>query len=165
MSFDTMNLAPTILKAVNLCGYTSPTPIQEQGSPRHGRKDLIASRRRARARQRHSCCRRSSASPSPRPPRARVPASSFSRDRRLANQITEAVRTLWKFMRLRTGAILGGMPYFEQAAAPGPAVDIIVATPGRLIDHPRIGPHQHARVELLVLDEADRMLDMASARP
>ena len=162
MSFDTMNLAPTILKAVNLCGYTSPTPIQEQAIPQAmAGKDLIASAQTGTG--------KTAAFVLPALQRLTVPSTAKGKGprilvltptRELANQITEAVRTYGKFMRLRTGAILGGMPYFEQQRLLSQPVDIIVATPGRLIDHLESGRISMARVELLVLDEADRMLDM-----
>ena len=162
MSFDTMNLAPTILKAVNLCGYTSPTPIQEQAIPQAiAGKDLIASAQTGTG--------KTAAFVLPALQRLTVPSTAKGKGprilvltptRELANQITEAVRTYGKFMRLRTGAILGGMPYFEQQRLLAQPVDIIVATPGRLIDHLESGRISMARVELLVLDEADRMLDM-----
>ena len=80
--------------------------------------------------------------------------------RELANQVTEAVRGYGRFMRVRHGAILGGMPYREQLKLLSQPVDIIVATPGRLIDHLERGRMNLSRLELLVLDEADRMLDM-----
>ena len=80
--------------------------------------------------------------------------------RELANQVTDAVRIYGKFMHVRSGAILGGMPYFEQQRLLSQPVDIIVATPGRLIDHMERGRIDFSRLELLVLDEADRMLDM-----
>jgi superfamily II DNA/RNA helicase len=63
-------------------------------------------------------------------------------------------------MRIRSGSILGGVPYFEQQRLLSQPVDIIVATPGRLIDHMERGRISFSRLELLVLDEADRMLDM-----
>jgi superfamily II DNA/RNA helicase len=80
--------------------------------------------------------------------------------RELANQVTDAIRGYGKFMRIRHGAILGGMPYREQLQLLSQPVDIIVATPGRLIDHLERGRMNLSRLDLLVLDEADRMLDM-----
>ncbi len=80
--------------------------------------------------------------------------------RELANQITTAVSTYGKFMRLRSGVILGGMPYFEQQRLLAQPVDLIVATPGRLMDHMERGRIDFSRLEILILDEADRMLDM-----
>ena len=80
--------------------------------------------------------------------------------RELANQVTAAVSTYGKFMRIRSGAILGGMPYFEQQRLLSQPVDLIVATPGRLMDHMERGRIDFSRLEILVLDEADRMLDM-----
>jgi len=85
--------------------------------------------------------------------------------RELANQVTEAVRTYGKFMRIRSGAILGGMPYREQLQLLDRPVDLIVATPGRLIDHLERGRLSLGRLEMLILDEADRMLDMGFIEP
>jgi superfamily II DNA/RNA helicase len=78
----------------------------------------------------------------------------------LAKQITDAVRIYGRHMRVKSGVILGGMPYREQLRLLSSPVDIIVATPGRLIDHLERGKINLSRVEVLVLDEADRMLDM-----
>ena len=80
--------------------------------------------------------------------------------RELAAQVSEAVRDLGRFAGLRSGVIVGGAPYFPQERLLRQALDILVATPGRLIDHMQRGRLDLSRVELLVLDEADRMLDM-----
>jgi superfamily II DNA/RNA helicase len=80
--------------------------------------------------------------------------------RELAKQVTDAVQVYGRHMRIRCGVILGGMPYREQLRLLSQPVDIIVATPGRLVDHLDRGRLDLSRVEILVLDEADRMLDM-----
>src|SRR5512144_1405166 len=80
--------------------------------------------------------------------------------RELANQITDAIRSYGKFMRVKSIAILGGMPYREQLRLLSQPVDIVVATPGRLIDHLENRRIDLGRLESLILDEADRMLDM-----
>jgi len=162
MSFDSLNLAAPILKAITLCGYTTPTPIQEQSiPPAMAGKDLIASAQTGTG--------KTAAFVIPALERLQKPSTAKGKGprvliltptRELANQITEAVRNYGKFMRLRHGAILGGMPYFEQQRLLSQPVDIIIATPGRLIDHLERGRIDFSRVELLVLDEADRMLDM-----
>ena len=164
MSFSKLNLEAPILKAINLCGYTTPTPIQEQAIPKalEGH-DLIATAQTGTG--------KTAAFVLPALQRLSVPSTSTKRSkgprvlvltptRELANQITEAVRTYGKFMRIRSGAILGGMPYFEQQRLLSQPVDLIVATPGRLIDHLERGRIDFSRLELLILDEADRMLDM-----
>ena len=86
--------------------------------------------------------------------------------RELALQVTSAVEKYSKFMRrVRTGTVLGGMPYPKQRTLLEQPLDILVATPGRLIDFIDQGKVDFSRLELLVLDEADRMLDMGFIKP
>ena len=164
MSFSKLQLIEPILKAIKLCGYTTPTPIQEQAIPKAlAGLDLIATAQTGTG--------KTAAFVMPALQRLSVPSKSTGRSkgprvlvltptRELANQITDAVKIYGKFMRIRSGAILGGMPYFEQQRLLSQPVDIIVATPGRLMDHMERGQINFSRLELLVLDEADRMLDM-----
>lgn len=164
MSFSNLQLAAPILKAVNLCGYAAPTPVQAQAIPKAlAGQDLIATAQTGTG--------KTAAFVMPALQRLSVPSTSTKRSkgprvlvltptRELANQVTEAVRIFGRFMRIRSGAILGGMPYFEQQRLLSQPVDLIVATPGRLIDHMERGRIDFSRLELLVLDEADRMLDM-----
>jgi superfamily II DNA/RNA helicase len=162
MSFDSLNLAAPILKAISLCGYAAPTPIQEQAIPQAmAGKDLIASAQTGTGKTAAFVIPALERLQKPSAARGKGPrVLILTPTRELANQVTEAVRTYGKFMRLRHGAILGGMPYFEQQRLLSQPVDIIIATPGRLIDHLERGRIDFSRVELLVLDEADRMLDM-----
>ena len=164
MSFSNLQLAAPILKAVNLCGYAAPTPVQAKAIPEAiAGKDIIASAQTGTG--------KTAAFVLPALQRLSVPSTAVGRSkgprvlvltptRELANQITDAVRIYGKFMRIRSGAILGGMPYFEQQRLLSQPVDIIVATPGRLMDHMERGRIDFSRLEILVLDEADRMLDM-----
>jgi superfamily II DNA/RNA helicase len=164
MSFANLQLIEPILKAINLCGYAAPTPIQEQAIPKAlAGQDLIATAQTGTG--------KTAAFVMPALQRLSVPSASTKRSkgprvlvltptRELANQVTDAVKTYGRFMRIRSGAILGGMPYFEQQRLLSQPVDLIVATPGRLIDHMERGRIDFSRLELLVLDEADRMLDM-----
>jgi superfamily II DNA/RNA helicase len=164
MSFSNLQLAAPILKAVNLCGYTTPTPVQAQAIPKVlAGHDVIATAQTGTG--------KTAAFVLPALQRLSVPSKSTGRSkgprvlvltptRELANQITAAVSTYGKFMRIRSGVILGGMPYFEQQRLLSQPVDLIVATPGRLIDHMERGRIDFSRLELLILDEADRMLDM-----
>jgi superfamily II DNA/RNA helicase len=162
MSFSHLQLASPILKALDLCGYNGPTPIQEQAIPRALEGlDLIASAQTGTG--------KTAAFMLPALHRIAAPPKSWGKGprvlvltptRELANQVTEATRTYGKFMRIRSGSIVGGMPYFEQQRLLSQPVDIVVATPGRLMDHMAQGRINFSRLELLVLDEADRMLDM-----
>ncbi len=164
MSFSKLQLNEPILKAIKLCGYTAPTPIQSEAIPQAiAGHDLIATAQTGTG--------KTAAFVMPALMRLSVPSASLKRSkgprvlvltptRELANQVTEAVKTYGKFMRIRSGAILGGMPYFEQQRLLSQPVDLIVATPGRLIDHMERGRIDFSRLELLILDEADRMLDM-----
>ncbi|MEK6699526.1 MAG: DEAD/DEAH box helicase [Nitrospirota bacterium] len=164
MSFSKLQLNEPILKAIKLCGYAAPTPIQEQAIPKAlAGQDLIATAQTGTG--------KTAAFVLPALQRLSVPSKSTGRSkgprvlvltptRELANQVTAAVSTYGKFMRIRSGAILGGMPYFEQQRLLSQPVDLIVATPGRLMDHMERGRIDFSRLEILVLDEADRMLDM-----
>src|SRR5512142_1820660 len=164
MPFSELQLIEPILKAIKLCGYTAPTPIQEQAIPKAlAGQDLIATAQTGTG--------KTAAFVMPALQRLSVPSTSTKRSkgprvlvltptRELANQVTDAVRTYGKFMRVRSAAILGGMPYREQLRLLSQPLDIVVATPGRLIDHLERGSITLNRLEVLVLDEADRMLDM-----
>jgi superfamily II DNA/RNA helicase len=162
MSFNELQLNTSILKAIDACGYTEPTPIQAEAIPLAlAGRDLIAAAQTGTG--------KTAAFTLPALQRISMPAASGGKGprvlvltptRELANQVTDAVRTYGKFMRVRSGAILGGMPYREQLRLVLQPVDMIVATPGRLIDHLDRGSLSLARLELLILDEADRMLDM-----
>jgi len=162
MSFETLNLSEPILKAITACGYTEPTPIQAQSIPLAiAGKDLIGSAQTGTG--------KTASFVLPALERLLVPSTKNGKGprilvltptRELANQVLDAVRSYGKFMRVRCGAILGGMPYREQMALLSQPVDIIVATPGRLIDHLDRRSINFSRLELLILDEADRMLDM-----
>ena len=162
MSFAELQLHPSILKAVEECGYTSPTPIQEQAIPMAiAGRDLIASAQTGTG--------KTAAFVLPSLQKLTIPSTGTGRGprililtptRELANQITDSIRAYGKFMRVKSVAILGGMPYREQLRLLSQNVDIVIATPGRLIDHLENRRIDLNRLETLVLDEADRMLDM-----
>lgn len=164
MSFSNLQLNETILKAIKVCGYTTPTPVQAKAIPQVlAGHDVIATAQTGTG--------KTAAFVLPALQRLSTPSTSTKKSkgprvlvltptRELANQITTAVSTYGKFMRIRSGAILGGMPYFEQQRLLSMPVDLIVATPGRLMDHMERGRIDFSRLELLILDEADRMLDM-----
>ncbi len=162
MTFAELDLSPKILKAIAECGYETPTPIQAQAIPEalNGR-DLLASAQTGTGKTAafvlpalQRLTNRSTLKGIG--PRILV----LTPTRELAKQVTDAVATYGRHMRVRSGVILGGMPYRDQLRLLSMPVDIIVATPGRLIDHLERGKLNLSRVEILVLDEADRMLDM-----
>ena len=162
MSFETLNLSEPILKAIAACGYTAPTPIQAQSIPlAMAGKDLIGSAQTGTGKTASFVLPALERLLTPSTLKGKGPRILvLTPTRELANQVTDAVRSYGKFMRVRCGAILGGMPYREQMALLSQPVDIIVATPGRLIDHLDRRSINLSRLELLILDEADRMLDM-----
>ncbi len=164
MSFDSLGLNPDILRAVAEQGYVEPTPIQQQAIPAvlQGR-DLMASAQTGTGKtagftlpllqhltqeQPHAKGRR--------PVRALI----LTPTRELAAQVGENVRDYSKYLNIRSLVVFGGVSINPQMMKLRGGVDILVATPGRLLDL----EHQNAvsldKVEVLVLDEADRMLDM-----
>jgi len=162
MTFAELNLTPAILKAIEACGYTTPTPIQEQSIPLAlAGHDLIGSAQTGTG--------KTASFVLPALQKLSVPAVTKGRGprilvltptRELANQVTDAVKTYGRFCRVRSGAILGGMSYRDQLKLLSQPIDFIVATPGRLVDHLENRRIDFSRVEMLILDEADRMLDM-----
>ena len=167
MSFQTLNLDSKLLRAIEASGYTTPTDIQSQAIPvvLSGR-DLMASAQTGTGKTAAfvlpALQRLLTASPRQgRGPRMLV----LTPTRELAAQILDAVKRYGKFVQLRTGAIVGGAPYPAQQKLLRENLDIMVATPGRLIDHMERGRVDFSRVEMLVLDEADRMLDMGFIEP
>ncbi|HWK45511.1 MAG TPA: DEAD/DEAH box helicase [Stellaceae bacterium] len=167
MSFADFNLHPLLLQALETAGYTEPTPIQAAALPLAiAGRDLIGTAQTGTGKtaafvlpalQRIAATLDDkSGRPRQRGPHILVLAPT----RELAGQIVDAVRVLGKFMRLNTVSILGGMPYRLQMQQLSRPVDIIVATPGRLIDHLTRRTIDLSQLQLLVLDEADRMLDM-----
>ncbi len=162
MTFEELNLNPSILKAITACGYTVPTPVQEQSIPLvlEGH-DLIATAQTGTG--------KTAAFVLPALERLAVPSQVpgkgprilvLTPTRELASQVMDAACKYGRGLRIRCGSILGGMPYREQMRLLSAPVDIIVATPGRLLDHLERGSVKLDRLEMLVLDEADRMLDM-----
>ena len=162
MTFTELQLAPPILKAIAACGYTEPTPIQAEAIPKAlSGVDLMATAKTGTGKTAAFVlpALQRLGSPSPKPGRGpRVLVLTPTRE--LATQVTDAVRTYGRFMRVRSGSILGGMPYRDQLRLLSGPVDLLVATPGRLVDLLERGKLDLSRLEILVLDEADRMLDM-----
>ncbi|MGB4600475.1 MAG: DEAD/DEAH box helicase [Trichlorobacter sp.] len=161
MLFTELNLHPSIQKAVATCGYATATPIQAAAIPlAQAGRDLIGSAQTGTGKTAAFIIpaleRLVKPGPAGRGPRVLV----LTPTRELAIQVADSVARYGRFLRFRYGTIMGGVPYPDQLRMLSQPVDLIVATPGRLIDHLERGRLDLSRVELLVLDEADRMLDM-----
>ena len=162
MSFENLNLNAAILKAIAETGYTEPTAIQAQAIPEiMAGHDLMASSQTGSGKTAAFILPALNrlATPSALPgkgPRVLV----LTPTRELAQQVCDAATKYGKNMRFKIISILGGMPYPVQNRLLSSHVDILVATPGRLIDHLERGRIDFSRLEVLILDEADRMLDM-----
>ncbi len=166
MTFEELNLAPAIVKAVREQGYDTPTPIQAQAIPAvlkggdllggaqtgTGKTaaftlpvlQLLSSRERTKDRRGVNAVR----------------ALVLTPTRELAAQVEESVRNYGKYLDLKSMVMFGGVGMSPQISQLRSGVDILVATPGRLLDHAGQGTLDLSKVEILVLDEADRMLDM-----
>ncbi|MBW1787990.1 MAG: DEAD/DEAH box helicase [Deltaproteobacteria bacterium] len=162
MSFENLHLASPILKALNKCRYTTPTPVQAQAIPKVlAGQDLIASARTGTGKTAAFILPTLQLLSTPcRDRRCGPRALVLTPTRELAEQITQSARVYGKYLRVKSTCIVGGMPYREQLRALSRSVDLVVATPGRLIDHLERGRINLSGLEVLVLDEADRMLDM-----
>ncbi len=162
VTFASLGLTPAILSAVQEAGYTVPSPIQLQAIPEAlAGHDLMASAQTGTGKtaafilpalQKLSVASKVNS----KGPRILV----LTPTRELAQQVSDAATKYGKNMRVKVVSILGGMPYPLQNKLLSSPVDILVATPGRLIDHIDRGRIDFSRLEMLVLDEADRMLDM-----
>jgi len=164
MSFESLGLAPALLRALAEQGYAQPTPIQAAAIPPalEGR-DLLAGAQTGTGKtaafslpllERLYVTDRKQAQP--KTPRALV----LTPTRELAAQIHENVRAYGKHLGARATTIFGGVGMQPQVDALRRGVDILIATPGRLLDHLQQRTVNLSHIEVLVLDEADRMLDM-----
>lgn len=162
MSFDTLGLSAELLAAVNEQGYTEPTPVQKQAIPAiiHGR-DIIAAAQTGTGKtagftlpllQRLSTSTPKSAK--------KVRALIITPTRELAAQIHVSVETYGRHLPFKASVVFGGVKINPQIARLRQKNDIVIATPGRLLDLVNQGALNLSSIEILVLDEADRMLDM-----
>ena len=166
MSFDRLGLSPELLRAVAHEGYTVPTPVQEQAIPLVlAGRDLMAGAQTGTGKtaafvlpmlQRLHADRRDG--------QRRIRALILAPTRELALQVEESVRTYGKERPIKSVAIYGGVGFDPQVRALRAGPEIVVATPGRLLDHVGQRTIDLSAVEILVLDEADRMLDMGFIR-
>lgn len=162
MSFESLNLDSAILRAIEESGYTTPTAIQAQAIPvvTQGH-DLMASAQTGTGKTAAFMLPALNLLATPHESKSRGPRILvLTPTRELAAQVNEAARKYGKFLRARTVSIVGGMPYPLQNKLLSQPLDILVATPGRLLDHMERGRIDLSRLQMLILDEADRMLDM-----
>ena len=166
MPFSELGLSPELLRAIAEQGYTEPTPVQSKAVPAIllGR-DVMAAAQTGTGKtagfvlpmlQRLAGYASTSVSPARHPVRALI----LTPTRELAAQVEESVRVYGKYVPLRTAVVYGGISIDPQIAQLRQGVEILVATPGRLLDHVQNKTVMFHAVEFLVLDEADRMLDM-----
>ncbi len=166
MSFASLNLDPKILRAVTEQGYTEPTPIQAQAIPVVlEKRDIMGCAQTGTGKTAsftlpmlHLLLPHASTSTSPA--RHPVRALVLVPTRELAAQVEESVRTYGKYVPLRAAVVYGGIDIKPQIKALHGGVEIVVATPGRLLDHIEQKSISLSQVQILILDEADRMLDM-----
>lgn len=164
MSFDSLGLRADILRAISEAGYSSPTPIQLQAIPavlKGG--DILAGAQTGTGKTAgftlpllEKLSAPTKATNGRRPVRALI----LTPTRELAAQIYESVKTYGKYLPLRSTVVFGGVSINPQMMKLRGGVDILVATPGRLLDLVNQNALRLNEVEVLVLDEADRMLDM-----
>lgn len=166
MSFADLGLIPELLRAVSEAGYTEPTPIQAQAIPVvMAGQDVMGGAQTGTGKtagftlpllQRLARFANTSTSPAKHPVRALI----LTPTRELAIQVHESVQTYGKYLPLRSTVIYGGVDMKAQMAELRGGIEIVVATPGRLLDHVEQKSILLSQVGVLVLDEADRMLDM-----
>ncbi|MEE9426042.1 MAG: DEAD/DEAH box helicase [Methylococcales bacterium] len=167
MSFNTLGLSAELLRAVAEQGYTEPTPVQSQSIPviLEGR-DILAGAQTGTGKTAGftlPLLQLLNERPSPKGKRP-VRALVLTPTRELAAQVAESIATYGKHLPLKSAVVFGGVNINPQISKLRQGVDILVATPGRLLDHLQQGTLNLSKVEILVLDEADRMLDMGFIR-
>jgi ATP-dependent RNA helicase RhlE len=163
MSFESLGLRAELLRAISEQGYDTPTPIQAQAIPvvLNGR-DLMAGAQTGTGKTAGftlPLLQRLADEPRAKGPGA-VRVLILAPTRELAAQVHDSVVTYGKYLRLRSAVVFGGVNIRPQMKKLRNGVDVLVACPGRLLDHANQGTVDLSQVETLVLDEADRMLDM-----
>lgn len=161
MTFDDLNLAPEVMRAINEVGYTTPTPIQSQAIPEviNGR-DVLGIAQTGTGKTAsftlpmiHRLMKGRA--------KARMPRTLILEPtRELASQVAENFDLYGKYTKLSKALLIGGMAFGDQEKAIERGADVLIATPGRLLDHVERGKVMLRGVDILVIDEADRMLDM-----
>ncbi|MBL8523052.1 MAG: DEAD/DEAH box helicase [Betaproteobacteria bacterium] len=163
MNFDSLGLAASIREAIALAGYTDPTPVQAQAVPEAiAGRDLLVSSQTGSGKTAAFMLPALQLLTEQHPVVGRGPrVLVLTPTRELSMQVTKAAETYGRKMRkVKMLSLVGGMPYPVQNRLLKAGVDILVATPGRLLDQMQSGRVDLSRLQMLVLDEADRMLDM-----
>jgi superfamily II DNA/RNA helicase len=169
ITFASFGLNENILKAVTDAGFSQPTPIQA-GTIQHtlDKKDVMACAPTGSGKTAafvlpalHRIVSGPSKVTKGHGPRILI----LTPTRELSTQISDAIKLFSKHVRVSNGVVIGGVSYNPQYALLARPLDILIATPGRLIDHIQDRRIDLSRVELLILDEADRMLDMGFLKP
>jgi ATP-dependent RNA helicase RhlE len=168
MSLETLGLSAELLRAVREQGYTEPTPIQAKAIPIVlAGEDVLAGAQTGTGKTAAFALpliQRLMQKPTPNPPNARgirpIRALILTPTRELAAQVAESVTSYAKHLPMTTAVVFGGVNINPQISQLRRGVDILIATPGRLLDHAGQKTLDLSMVEILVLDEADRMLDM-----
>ncbi len=166
MTFESLGLAEPLVRAVHEQGYTTPTPIQTQAIPMVlSGSDLLAGAQTGTGKTAGftlPMLHRLAAAGHKKDARGRIAirALILTPTRELAAQVEESVRVYGKYVPLTSMVMFGGVGMGPQLDKLRRGVDILVATPGRLLDHHQQGSLDLSHVEIFVLDEADRMLDM-----
>jgi len=166
MSFNSLGLSDALLKAVSKQGYTTPSPIQQKAIPLilEG-KDVLASAQTGTGKTAAFTLPMLQKLSQGQQMRKRpIRALVLTPTRELAAQVHNNVKAYSEFLDIRSAVIFGGVNQRPQVATIRNGVDILIATPGRLIDLNSQGLLSLAKIEILVLDEADRMLDMGFKR-
>ena len=161
MNFSELGLSPKVLEAISAAGYTTPTTIQAEAIP-HAlqRKDVLGLAQTGSGKTAAFVLPMLTLLEKGRA-RARMPRTLILEPtRELAAQVHEAFETLGKQHKLTVALLIGGVAFEPQAAKINRGADVVIATPGRLLDHMERGGLLLTGIEMLVIDEADRMLDM-----
>lgn len=157
MTFEELGLSAPVLQAVQDCGYIAPTPIQEQAIPHILRgEDVIGASQTGTGKSAAFALPLLTGLTHTGKPQVLV----LEPTRELADQLAEAFRTYARHTDITIGLLYGGVGYGQQAESLKHGVDVVVATPGRLIDHFYRGNMKFKDIKALVLDEVDRMTDM-----
>jgi ATP-dependent RNA helicase RhlE len=163
MKFSDLGLSPELVRAVQDQRYETPTPIQTQGiPPALAGRDLIGCAQTGTGKTAVfvlPILHRLRTGPAPR-----LRALILVPTRELAAQVAQSVRTYGRHLRIKSAAVYGGVGLEPQQQKLRQGIDLLVATPGRLLDHMERGNVNFRSLEMVVLDEADRMLDMGFIR-
>src|ERR1700733_7051027 len=159
--FSDLGLSTEVLKAVEESGYTTPTPIQAQGIPHVlKRQDIIGIAQTGTGKTASFTLPMIELLARGRA-KARMPRSLILEPtRELAAQVAESFERYGKYNKLSMALLIGGVSFDDQDRKLDRGVDVLIATPGRLLDHFQRGKLMLSQVQILVIDEADRMLDM-----